>query len=277
MKKAAASLLLTFSLLTGATAQAQQPQASSPYRTRFVVDAPITLGLAGANVLGLYLIQQKTGLTKEEVAALSKNNVPKFDRFVAGKYSESARTKSDYLFYGSLVATPTFLALLPATRHRYGQVAGLYVQTVATTGALFTMAAGNVYRSRPLTYSNEASTRQRTRKNATNSFFAGHTATTATATFFAAKVFNDFHPDSPARPYVWGAAAAIPAAVGYYRLQAGKHFLSDNLLGYAVGATAGILVPHLHKAGQGRLSLEPIQGINSNGYAYSGLLLTKRL
>jgi hypothetical protein len=35
--------------------------------------------------------------------------------------------------------------------------------------------------------------------------------------------------------------------VGYLRLKAGKHFLSDNLLGYAVGASAGILVPHLHK------------------------------
>lgn len=272
------TLALAAGLLSAAAPQAQAQTSSSPYRTRFAVDAPITLGLAGTNVLGLYLIQQKTGLTNEQVAALNKNDVPKFDRFVAGKYDEQARTNSDYLFYGSLAAAPAFLALNPATRGRYGQVLGLYVQTVAVTGALFTMAAGNVYRYRPLTYSLEASSAQRTRKNATNSFFAGHTATTATATFFAAKVFHDFNPDSPARPYVWGVAAAIPAAVGYYRLQAGKHFLSDNLLGYTIGAAAGIVVPQLHKnARRTGLSMAPVQGLNANGYSYSGFSLTKQL
>lgn len=269
-------LVSSLSVATGPVATAQQ--APSPYKTRFAIDAPVTLGLAGVNVLGLYLIQQKTGLTDAEVAALRKEDVPKFDRFVAGNYDEQARTASDYLFYGSLAATPAFLALNPATRGRYGQVLGLYVQTVATTGALFTMAAGTVYRYRPLTYSTEASSAQRTRKNATNSFFAGHTATTAAATFFAAKVFHDFNPDSPARPYVWGAAAAIPAAVGYYRLQAGKHFLSDNLLGYTVGAAAGIVVPQLHKvARRNGFSVAPLQGVNTNGYSYSGLLFTKKL
>lgn len=265
-------------LAAGAPAATQAQQASSPYRTRFAVDGPITLGLAGTNVLGLYLIQQKTGLTDAEVANLRVEDVPKFDRFVAGNYDENSRTKSDYLFYGSLAAAPAFLALNPATRGRYGQVVGLYVQSVAVTGALFTMAAGTVYRYRPLTYSNEASSAQRTRKNATNSFFAGHTATTATATFFAAKVFHDFNPDSRARPYVWGAAALIPAAVGYYRLDAGKHFLSDNLLGYTIGAAAGILVPQLHKtAGRNGFSVSPMQGINANGYSYGGFALTKPL
>lgn len=269
-------LLSNLSLAPGPEAAAQQ--APSPYKTRFAVDAPVTLGLAGVNALGLYLIQQKTGLSDAQVAALRPQDVPRFDRFVAGNYDQQARTASDYLFYGSLAATPAFLALNPATRSRYGQVLGLYVQTVATTGALFTMTAGTVYRYRPLTYSSAASSAQRTRKNATNSFFAGHTATTATATFFAAKVFHDFNPDSPARPYVWGAAAAIPAAVGYYRLQAGKHFLSDNLLGYTIGAAVGMVVPQLHKtARRNGLSVAPLQGLNNNGYSYSGLQLTKQL
>jgi hypothetical protein len=70
----------------------------------------------------------------------------------------------------------------------------------------------------------------------------------------------------------------VPAAVAYFRLEAGKHFLSDNLVGYAVGATMGVVVPQLHKvaAGQG-VSLVPLQGVNVNGYAYSGLLLSKQL
>jgi membrane-associated phospholipid phosphatase len=77
---------------------------------------------------------------------------------------------------------------------------------------------------------------------------------------------------------VWGAAAAVPAAVAYFRIQAGKHFLSDNIVGYAVGATAGIVVPQLHKvAARQGISFSPLQGVNVNGYSYSGLLLSKQL
>ena len=91
-------------------------------------------------------------------------------------------------------------------------------------------------------------------------------------------MLHDFNPGSPAEPFVWGAAALVPAAVAYYRLEAGKHFLSDNLLGYAVGATAGLVVPQLHKsAGRRGVTLVPLQGVNVNGFSYGGVLLVKRL
>jgi hypothetical protein len=252
--------------------------APSPYHTSFKTDGLITLGLAGVNTTGLLLIRSKTGLNEPEVRSLQKSDVNRFDRFTAGYYDEQARTVSDLMFAGSLVAVPVFLGLNHDTRSRAGQVAGLYLQTVAAAGAVFTVAAGAVYRQRPLCYSDDASVTERSRQNATNAFFAGHTATTAAATFFAAKVYHDFHPDSKARPYVWASAAAIPAAVGYYRLQAGKHFLSDNLLGYAVGAAAGILVPHWHQTkAASSTSLLPIQGLTPNGASYGGLQLTRQL
>ena len=204
--------------------------------------------------------------------------MPAFDRFSAGYYDEGYRTVSDYLLIGSLVGTPAIMALDPSIRSRTGQIGALYLQTLVATGAVFTMAAGTVYRQRPLTYSTEASITERTRQNATNSFFAGHTAYTAAATFFAAKVFNDFHPDSRAKPYVWTAAALVPAVVGFCRLKAGKHFLSDNLLGYVVGASIGVAVPQLHRIAAGKgMSLVPVQGLNCNGYSYGGLQVTKTL
>ncbi|UOQ70120.1 phosphatase PAP2 family protein [Hymenobacter cellulosilyticus] len=223
-------------------------------------------------------MQQKEGLNEAELAALSKDDVPKFDRFVAGKYSERAQTISDFFCYGSLVAAPGLLALNPDIRGHYGQVAVLYLETMLTTSAIFTSTVGNVYRYRPFLYGTQGTARERSSKISTNSFFAGHTAHAATATFFAAKVFHDFNPDSPAQPYVWGAAAVIPAVVGYYRLEAGKHFLSDNLVGYAVGATVGVLVPQLHKTSRAKgLSVAPLQGVNVNGYSYGGLRITKQL
>jgi hypothetical protein len=276
--KLLATLTLSGSLLLAAGPQATAQKAPSPYQTRFGVDAPITAGLGAVSGVGLYLIQQKTSLTEADIANLNKNDVPKFDRFVAGNYSESAQTASDYLCYGSLVVAPGLLALNSDIRARYGQVAALYLQTMLATDAIFTMTVGNVSRYRPFTYGSEAPVSKGTSVIATNSFFAGHTAHTATATFFAAKVFHDFNPDSPAQPFVWGAAAVVPAAVAYYRMEAGKHFLSDNIVGYAVGATMGIVVPQLHKTGRrAGLSVVPMQGVNVNGFSYGGLLLTKQL
>jgi hypothetical protein len=240
-------------------------------------DGAIITGLTALSVTGLYLVQQKSGLNNAELAALNKNDVPKFDRFAAGNYSESAQTASDYLCYGSMLVAPGLLALNPAARGRYGQVAALYLETMLATDAAFTMTVGTVTRYRPYLYGPQGGN-DRNGKVATNSFFAGHTAHSATATFFAAKVFHDFNPDSPAQPFVWGAAAALPIAVAYYRMEAGKHFLSDNIVGYTLGATMGIVVPQLHKtAGRTGVSLLPLQGLNANGYAYSGVLLSKRL
>jgi hypothetical protein len=271
-------LLLTLALAgaLGAPAAVAQ-EAPSPYHTRFAVDGPVTLGLGAVTGTGLYLVQQKHGLSNVELAALRKEDVPKIDRFSAGYYSESAQTVSDYLCYGTLLAAPGLLTLNPAVRGRYGQVLGLYVETMLANEAIFTMSVGTVSRNRPYLYGTEGGS-GRTGKIATNSFFSGHTANTATATFFAAKVFHDFNPDSRAQPYVWGAAAVVPAVVAYYRIEAGKHFLTDNLVGYAIGATVGVVVPQLHKtSGASGVSVLPLQGLNVNGYSYGGFLLTKRL
>lgn len=271
------SFALAATLLAASAPTASAQQADSPYHTRFAVDGPITLGLGAVSAFGLYRVQQKSGLSDVELANLKKSDVPRFDRWAAGNYSESAQLASDLLCYPTLLIAPGLLALSDKVRGRYGQVAALYLETMLASDALFTTSVGNIYRYRPYLYGSEGGG-GRSGKIATNSFFAGHTAHTATATFFAAKVLHDFNPGYEGEAYVWGAAAVVPAAVAYYRIQAGKHFLSDNIVGYTVGATMGILVPQLHKKASGAgMSFTPMQGVNVNGYAYSGMLLTKRL
>ena len=270
-------LALAGTLLTAAAPTVSAQQAASPYHTRFAVDGPIILGLGATSAFGLYRVQQKSGLNDAELANLKKSDVPSYDRWSAGYYSESAQTASDFLCYPTLLIAPGLLALNDKVRGRYGQVVALYLETMLASDALFTTSVGNIYRYRPYLYGTEGGS-GRSGKIATNSFFAGHTAHTATATFFAAKVMHDFNPGYAGEPFVWGAAAVAPAAVAYYRIQAGKHFLSDNIVGYAVGATMGIVVPQLHKkAGNAGMSLVPMQGVNVNGYGYSGMLITKRL
>jgi len=302
-----APCFLAGTLLSIAPFVAHAQQAPSPYRTPLAVDAPITGTLLLAAGTGYYLMQQKHGPSLQEQARLNPKRIPVFDRSAAGNYSAQAQQTGNVLCFGSLLAAPGLLALDNGVRGRYGQVLGLYLQAEALTDALFTMSAGTIERYRPLVYSADTPDQVRSGDNTSESFFAGHTAHTATATFFAAKVYHDFHPGSAAGPWVWGAAAAIPALVACTRTEAGKHFLSDNLVGYAVGAASGILVPQLHKVQRSRAAAAPavlgatagaatgillpqlgklrrnglsimlLQGTNANGYAYGGLRITQRL
>ena len=53
------------------------------------------------------------------------------------------------------------------------------------------------------------------------------------------------------------------------RIKAGKHFLTDNLIGYGVGAAAGILIPELHKKGNKNLQIYPTTSFNHGVYNFT--------
>ena len=81
-----------------------------------------------------------------------------------------------------------------------------------------------------------------------NSFLSGHTSMTALSTFMMAKMLVDYHPNTKYKPLIWTTATAIPLTTGFLRYKAGKHFFTDVLAGFAVGALTGYLVPHIHHA-----------------------------
>ena len=223
------------------------PKYNSPYTTSFKKDAPIIAAGVGLTAFGVYLIQNKKDLTAEQLISKTKDNVPFFDRGNAGFYSKKTNDAS-YIPFETAFAMPVVLMLINKNeRQMFRQIFGLYVETMAITGSMFTIAAGTVNRSRPLVYSTTAPLPTRLAGKSQRSFYAGHTAATSAATFFAARVFQDFNPDSKAKPYVWTVAAIIPAVTGYLRYKAGMHFLSDNILGYVIGAGTGILIPKWHK------------------------------
>lgn len=257
-------LLALFNFFIFSKVPAQQI-SGSPYETDLLTDGIWVTGGIGLNVLGVILIQEKEGLTEAEFNNLSREDVWKIDRWAAGNYSEQADNASYIPMFGSF-ALPFLLMLNENERSHAGQLAVLLVESMATTGALYSITAALVHKSRPLVYNSNVPKEMRMSNDEQRSFFAGHTAATASATFFAAKVFNDFNPDSPLRPYVWTAAALIPATAGYLRLRAGKHFLTDNLVGFAVGAASGILIPEIHKKKNKNLQIYTVVNLNHGGF-----------
>jgi membrane-associated phospholipid phosphatase len=266
MKSKFTIFIALFFSATQLSAQMVPSESGSPYKTSWKKDGLAIAGGIGLSALGLSMIKNKPDLTEAEVNALSKEDVFFLDRFSAGDYNSKADKDSYIPFYGSFAAVPVIMLLNKNERNHSGQVLALFVETMSVTGALFSITAGNVQRSRPYVYNTHRPMSHRMDSDSQRSFFAGHTAATATASFFAAKVFSDFNPNSKARPYVWAAAALVPASVGYLRLKAGRHFLSDNILGYGIGAGVGILVPHLHKkSNTSGLSVTPYGGNGVQG------------
>lgn len=255
------------SSLQAAEAPSKNRLTPKVYSTSFKNDAPLIAAGVGLTYLGVSIINNKKNLTTAEVEAKTKSDIPFFDRSSAGWYSRKI-DRDSYIPFQFSFTTPVIMLLINKNERKNAvNVLVMYTETMGVTGALFTMAAGLVQRSRPLVYGTKAPIDLRMSAKSQRAFFAGHTAASAAATFYAAKVFHDLNPGSGARPYVWAIAAAIPATVGYMRYKAGMHFISDNILGYVIGAASGILVPQLHKSKIKNITLAPEAGYNYKGLA----------
>jgi membrane-associated phospholipid phosphatase len=75
------------------------------------------------------------------------------------------------------------------------------------------------------------------------SFFSGHTTFTF-AVAAAAGTVSDLRGYRSA-PWVWAVGLGLAATTGYLRIAGDKHYLSDVLVGAAVGAAAGVALPRL--------------------------------
>ncbi|MDX1471315.1 MAG: PA-phosphatase [Flavobacteriaceae bacterium] len=197
-------ILVALALLISSTSIGQE--STSPYEWKWAREGIWTgVGLAGSTY-GLLLIQNKEGITQDDLNKLSAENVNVMDRWAAGYNSEDYSKISDIPFAISFT-TPLLLLFDDEVNNHSAQILGLYLQSMATTGAAYAITAGLVNRSRPYVYDEDNSLERRLSNNGQRSFYSGHVAAAATATFFAAKVYSDFNPD--ARGKGWGRCRQI--------------------------------------------------------------------
>ncbi len=223
-----------------------EAQTAVPYKLTYARD--LTLSLSGSALLGTaYLLQRnKTQLSPEVIGRLDTRDINGFDRIATRNWKPRVATTSDILGFTSLILPAAFL--LDKKVDRNFPVATTYFETFVITAGITTLAKALTNRKRPFVYNPEAPAIKKLSDDATASFFSGHTSLTAAACFYSAKVYTDHHPNSRFKPYAWTLAATIPAAVAFLRVRAGKHFPTDVMLGYAVGASVGFIVPYLHRA-----------------------------
>jgi membrane-associated phospholipid phosphatase len=236
------SLLLFCSLFSPAFSQTVSP---SPYVLNWKTDVPFSVIGTSTTITSLILQKNLKPLTPSQLANLDRTQVPAFDRGATYNWSHGYATASDVLMYSSFAAPFTLLSA-EQVRKDFGKLSLITAEVFLINIGLTNLLKQTVKRNRPYTYNPNVPEHVKLEKDARNSYFSGHTSVTASMYFMTATMYADYFPDSNWKPVVWSVSAIIPAITGIFRVKAGKHFWTDVLTGYAVGALVGILVPRLH-------------------------------
>ncbi|RYZ21228.1 MAG: phosphatase PAP2 family protein [Chitinophagaceae bacterium] len=278
LSKSTATLPLLAALLLGSagTASAQQKEkvdtvvsvtaegaAKAPqdrevkqivYKVNPWVTLPLNAVMTAGNFIAIpKILHAKKEISGAEIEALRPELLSPLDRWAV----EQDPTKREKWFKVSDIALPASIALSLGifadrnVRKDGWKIAALFYEAQAVTFTIYNFSPlGPSFqnRLRPITYYPYFDPSERLRGGNRNSMFSGHAANAAAATFFAVKVYSDYHPEIGKKKYLLYAVAAVPAVfTGYTRVKGLAHFPSDVFLGLMVGAISGISIPSLHK------------------------------
>lgn len=246
--------------------------ARHPYHVNYWVSGGIlAVGLV-AEKIGVPWISSKRPISIAEYQAVDRNDVTAIDRWALNQDPSNMShyvQLSDHVLAG-IVVLPIVALLDHDIRHDWLDVLLMYLETVVLTNNTYLYAPfGPTFqnRLRPVVYYDALGDSEvRTRGSNRNSFYSGHVASAASASFFTAKVFCDYHPELGWKKYlVYAAAAVPPLALSYVRLKALSHFPSDLAVGMGLGALYGILVPEMHRISMDNASLGMYSSFEGTG------------
>jgi membrane-associated phospholipid phosphatase len=205
-------------------------------------------------MIGAPLVADKSPLTIAEVDALDRNDFTAIDRWALkldpSKMSYYANFSDNVL--AGIIMLPALTLFDHNIRQDWLDVAMMYAETQIIVNNIYLYSPfGPLFqnRYRPAVYYNalDSSGARMTSWNR-SSFYSGHVASAAAASFFTAKILCDYYPELGWKKYILYGAAAIPPLIeGYLRMKALDHFPSDILVGLGVGALCGILIPEIHR------------------------------
>lgn len=207
-----------------------------------IIISGIGLGIGG---IGGYLGLQTKDLTIDELNSLDPLQINSFDRGAVSNNSELARDISDIFLYGGN-ALPFTLFMGKRVRADKWRMPLMWIEGHLINAGLTGFIKNTARRPRPYVFNPDTELTERQSSHARSSFLSGHTSVTSYNAFFTAQTYAQYYPNSKAKVWVWAGAAIIPAVTGYLRVKGGRHYPSDVIAGYALGAIVGILIPKIH-------------------------------
>lgn len=162
---------------------------------------------------------------------------------------ETARTLSDVAAYGALPLLTLGVSIWPALHEGTGGAAILdavvpVLESAMISQSLAQLAKFSVGRQRP--YARFGDPPPAATSDDNLSFFSAHSSfvfSLVTSSATAARLRG-----SRAEPVLWAVGLPLAAATGALRIAGDKHYLSDVLVGAAVGAGTGLVVPRWYRS-----------------------------
>lgn len=210
-------------------------------------DLPIMLGGSIMTIAGFIVKARVPPLSEQQILALDPNEINFFDRAATRQYRPADAQLSDLLLAVSIASPFGTLASRPV-RKELAPILVMYFETATLAGGLTNFSKGLFKRKRPFVYNQNVPLTEKQTIKARHSFFSGHVSNSAAFSFLTAYLVDRYAKKDGWKWAAWSGAVLIPGTVGYWRYTSGKHFPSDILVGYLLGAGTGILIPAIHQA-----------------------------
>ncbi|MDF9795787.1 membrane-associated phospholipid phosphatase [Catalinimonas alkaloidigena] len=210
----------------------------------------LTTGTLGT-VSSLVLRVNQSPLDSMQIIELNRDHLLGFDLPATENYNQDARIASD-VFLNVSYLFPLAPLLIKDARQEFGIISVMLLETILLNETFTGLSKVLVSRPRPFTHNADVPFEERIQEDNNLSFFSGHTSYTAALSFFSAQVLSQYIDNPTTRKVIWAGAIAWPAATGYFRYAAGKHYITDILTGYVIGAALGYFIPRLHETTKGK-------------------------
>lgn len=231
-------------------------QQYSPYNTSWTKDG-IIIGSSMFVAFSASAIDDGiTPLTVAEINSLSKNDINPIDRITSGFYSKDQSMISDVLV-GTSIISPLLLMFDENIRRDARTIGTMYFETIFLASFTPSFGKGGAKRIRPYLYGNKAPLSEKLNNDARRSFFSGHATWAFATSIFFANVYSDYYPSSKYKNYIWYGSIVLASSVSILRVTSGAHFISDIIVGAAVGSAIGFVIPYLHRTKSEDISFLP--------------------
>ncbi len=201
----------------------------------------------------LFLRNSIEPMEADEILALNRNQINRFDRSATWQWSPGSGRASDDT--RAVLAYAPFVLLLPeigkGEMNHALTLGGMYLEALTICQGMNAVTKSWMGRKRPFLYNTSLDDEYRVTvgggKEAYRSFFSAHTSGAFCSAVFLSKTFTDIYGKSAMSYIVWGTSLTLAGITGYLRYDAGMHFPTDIITGALIGSAVGYLIPVLHK------------------------------
>jgi membrane-associated phospholipid phosphatase len=234
-----------------ACAQAGSPTASGqPSRVLFLGYQDYAwAGLGALSVLPAQL--RFRAMQPVDTNALDRNDIWAIDRWAVGYYSPASALASDILV-APLLGLPMAATALEALsgRQSWGAAVSdgvIFAEAMAISSSLDLLVRSTAVHPRPFVFNKDAPAADRLKSEAAGSFYSGHSNAAFLSAVYFSYTYSLRNPGSEYQGAIWAGSLGAAALVAGLRVAAGKHYLSDVVVGAAAGSFFGWVFPYLHK------------------------------